>query len=48
MICSKCHKPCLDSFHDFKEVCECQDWDKISKRYNWKLKFPKKKIDGDD
>lgn len=46
-FCSRCHKPCPDSFHDFPEVCECIDWEKRAKKMGWELKFPDNYKKGD-
>ena len=45
MFCSRCFKPVADSFHDFKEVCECipiEEQKKRAKRKGWDIKFPKR------
>ena|SRR3990167_485899 len=48
MICSKCHKPVPDSFHDFEEICSCktrQEWINHYKKNKWILKIDGKKYD---
>jgi hypothetical protein len=42
MMCSRCNKPCPDSFHDYKEICTCkskQEWIDFYKRRKWILKI---------
>lgn len=47
-ICNRCMKPCPDSFHDFKEICNCktkQEWIDYYKKRKWYLKINGKKYD---
>lgn len=41
-LCGKCGKPTPDSFHDFKNYCNCltkKEWIALYKKNNWKLKI---------
>jgi hypothetical protein len=44
-ICSRCHLPIPDSFHDFKKECRCVDWKKMAKKNKWIVRIRGKVYD---
>ena len=45
VYCSKCNKPIPDSFHNFKEECECQDWIRHAKKRKFMIRSKGKLYD---
>lgn len=43
IICANCMKAVPDSFHDFDEECECQDWKAEAKKRGWIIRTKGKK-----